>query len=226
MRALDIAAAAILLVVLLPVAIAIASVIKLDTPGSVLYRCRRVGRGGVDFEMLKFRKMRSDACGPLLTIADDPRLTRVGAILARTKLDELPQLWNVLRGQMSLVGPRPESPEFVAQYAEDYAAILSVRPGITGFSQLAYAKESEILDRTDRVGDYLTRVLPQKLRMDRLYAENRSLATNLRVLAWTAIAVFVRIDVAVHRETGTLGVRRRPATTSATIAAAAARGDR
>jgi lipopolysaccharide/colanic/teichoic acid biosynthesis glycosyltransferase len=176
--------------------------------------------------MLKFRKMRSDACGPLLTIADDPRLTRVGAILARTKLDELPQLWNVLRGQMSLVGPRPESPEFVAQYAEDYAAILSVRPGITGFSQLAYAKESEILDRTDRVGDYLTRVLPQKLRMDRLYAENRSLATNLRVLAWTAIAVFVRIDVAVHRETGTLGVRRRPATTSATIAAAAARGDR
>ena len=216
-RMLDIAVAVTLLALLLPVGLVIACAIKLDSPGSVLYRCRRVGRGGVPFQMLKFRKMRDDAAGPLLTLADDPRLTRIGHFLARSKLDELPQLWNVIRGEMSLVGSRPESPEFVVGHPADYAEILSVRPGITGLSQLAYAKESEILDRADRVGHYLARVLPQKLRMDRLYASHRSFALNLRILAWTAIAVFLRTDVAVNRETGALRVRRRP--TSEALAA-------
>ena len=217
MRMLDIVVAVTLLALLLPVGLVVACAIKLDSPGTVLYRCRRVGRGGVPFQMLKFRKMREDAAGPLLTLSDDPRLTRIGHFLARSKLDELPQLWNVIRGEMSLVGSRPESPEFVAERPKDYAEILSVRPGITGLSQLAYAKESEILDRADRVGHYLARVLPQKLRMDRLYASHRSFALNLRILAWTAIAVFLRTDVAVNRETGALRVRRRP--TSEALAA-------
>jgi lipopolysaccharide/colanic/teichoic acid biosynthesis glycosyltransferase len=214
-RLLDIGVASVLLAVLLPVWLVLACAIKIDSPGSVLYRCRRVGRGGAVFQMLKFRKMRADAIGPLLTLADDSRFTRIGRFLARSKLDELPQLWNVLRGEMSLVGSRPESPEFVERNPDDYAAILAVRPGITGLSQLAYAKESEILDQGDRVDDYLSRVLPQKVRMDRLYAEKRSFWLNLRILAWTAIAVLLRIDVAVNRATGALGVRRRPAPTSA-----------
>ena len=225
MRAVDLVVATMLLMLLLPVALLIAFAIKLDSRGPVLYRCRRIGRGGAEFAMLKFRKMRADASGPLLTIAHDPRLTRIGHVLARSKLDELPQLWNVLRGQMSLVGSRPESPEFVARHQEDYEAILSVRPGITGLSQLAYAKESEILDQADRVGHYLARVLPQKLRLDRVYAENRSLRMNVRILSWTALALFLRLDVAVNRRSGALGVRRRPRSEPAAVPAPATSGE-
>jgi lipopolysaccharide/colanic/teichoic acid biosynthesis glycosyltransferase len=209
-RLLDVAVAAALLVLAAPILLVLAVAIKLDSRGPVLYRCRRVGRSGREFEMLKFRKMRADAAGPLLTVAHDPRFTRLGRFLARSKLDELPQLWNVLRGEMSLVGPRPESPDFVRLRPDAYAWILSVRPGITGLSQLAYAKEAEILDRNDRVGDYLARVVPQKLRMDALYATRWSLWTNVRILAWTAVAVLARADVAVNRETGALRMRRRP----------------
>ena len=210
-RLLDVGVAAVLLTLLLPVWLVVACAIKVDSRGTVLYRCGRVGRNGVVFQMLKFRKMRADASGPLLTLPDDSRFTRIGRFLARSKLDELPQLWNVLLGEMSLVGSRPESPEFVVRHPDDYAAILAVRPGITGLSQLAYAKESEILDSGDCVEDYLSRVLPQKLRMDRLYAETRSFRANLRILVWTAVAVLLRADVAVNRKTGALGVRRRPA---------------
>jgi lipopolysaccharide/colanic/teichoic acid biosynthesis glycosyltransferase len=210
-RVVDVVVAVAVLVLALPLLVVTAVAVRLDSPGGALYRCRRVGRGGTEFEMLKFRKMRADATGPALTAADDARFTRLGSFLARSKLDELPQLWNVLKGQMSLVGPRPESPEFVALRAGEYRSILAVPPGITGFSQLAFARESEILDRNDRVADYLTRVLPQKLRMDALYASRRSLATNLRILLWTAITLFARADVAVNRQSGRLGVRRRRA---------------
>jgi lipopolysaccharide/colanic/teichoic acid biosynthesis glycosyltransferase len=212
-RLLDLVGAALLLAALAVVFLACALVIKLESAGPVLYRCRRVGRHGREFEMLKFRKMRADAAGPPLTSATDERFTRVGAWLARTKLDELPQLWNVLRGEMSLVGPRPEGPEFVAAKAAAFAPILTVKPGMTGYCQLAFAGESAVLDRDEperRVERYLEQILPQKLAMDALYARRQNLLLDLRILVWTVACVLLRREVAVHRETGGLSLRRRP----------------
>ena len=216
-RTLDLVVAVPVLVLLAPVFAAIAATIKLESPGGILYRCRRVGRGGRDLPMLKFRKMHEGARGPALVQEKDERFTRIGAFLARTKLDELPQLWNVLKGDMSLVGPRPEDPNFVEQHREDYEAILAVRPGITGLSQLAFARESQILDPSDRVGHYKSRILPQKMQMDRLYAGQRSFSMDLKILWWTLCAVVGRLEVAVHRDSGRLNRRApRPAAAQAT----------
>jgi lipopolysaccharide/colanic/teichoic acid biosynthesis glycosyltransferase len=157
--------------------------------------------------MLKFRKMRVDAEGPILTIAGDDRFTRIGRFLVATKFDEIPQLWNVLRGQMGLVGPRPEDPEMVALHRGSYAAILGVRPGITGLCQLAFAKEGAILDRDDRLRDYVERLLPQKMFIDGVYVTSHSFSMDLRILVWTVIAVASGRDVAVDRTTGRLSFR-------------------
>ena len=208
-RTLDLVVAVPMLVLLAPVFIVVAATIKLESPGGILYRSRRVGRGGRDLPMLKFRKMHEGARGPALVQEKDERFTRIGAFLAKTKLDELPQLWNVLKGDMSLVGPRPEDPSFVEQHRADYEAILAVRPGITGLSQLAFARESEVLDTGDRVGHYTSRILPQKMQMDRLYAERRSFSMDVKILWWTFCAVVGRLDVAVHRDSGRLN-RRAP----------------
>jgi lipopolysaccharide/colanic/teichoic acid biosynthesis glycosyltransferase len=208
-RALDIVVATAILLVAVPALLVIALAIILESPGPVFYRAERVGREGGRLRMLKFRKMRKDARGLPLTTEGDDRLTRVGAFLVKTRLDEVPQLWHVLRGEMSLVGPRPEDPLFVAARAGDFDEILSVRPGLTGFSQLAFADERRILSTTDPIADYLDRILPQKCELDRLYLEQASLATNLRILAWTLIAVVLRRPVAVDRANGALGLRRR-----------------
>jgi lipopolysaccharide/colanic/teichoic acid biosynthesis glycosyltransferase len=209
-RCSDATVALVLLALAAPLILVLAVAIRLDSRGPAFFRCRRVGLGGREFSMLKFRKMYDGARGTALTAADDARFTRLGRFLARTKLDEMPQLWNVLRGDMSLVGPRPEDPRFVWLRRPEFELILGVRPGITGLSQLAFARESEILDGQDRTGDYLRRILPQKLHLDRLYAERRSFALDARILAWTAAAVILRRDVAVHRTTGSLNTRRRP----------------
>jgi lipopolysaccharide/colanic/teichoic acid biosynthesis glycosyltransferase len=209
-RAVDIAVAAALLVVVIPLAVVIVVCIVAESAGPVLYRADRVGRGGMTMRMLKFRKMHRGATGLKLTARDDQRLTRVGAILARTKLDELPQLINVLRGEMSLVGPRPEVPVFVAARQSDYDEILLVRPGMTGLSQLAFAEETRILSVADPVGDYLGRILPQKCALDRLYVRRSGVRVDLAILAWTLVAVVMRHPVAVNRETGAVGLRRRP----------------
>jgi lipopolysaccharide/colanic/teichoic acid biosynthesis glycosyltransferase len=210
-RTFDIVVSALLLLVALPICLAVAIAIKLDSPGPVFYRAERVGFRGRRMAMLKFRKMRHDARGPALTAADDLRFTRVGAWLTRVKADELPQLWNVLRGDMSLIGPRPEDPRFVALHVEEFSDVLRVRPGITGLSQIAFAEESRILDDEDPTGHYLARILPQKLALDRLYATRYHLRIDLAILAWTAVAVLLRQQVAVHRQTGRMNVRRRPA---------------
>ena len=210
-RALDVAVAVIVLVAASPLLGLIALAVVLESPGSVLYRAERVGRRGRRLRLLKFRKMRADAAGLPLTIDGDSRLTRIGRLLARTRLDELPQIWQVLTGSMSLVGPRPEDPMFVAQRADDYAVILGVRPGLTGFSQLAFADEWHILSRSDPMADYIERLLPQKCALDRLYVQRASLATNLRVLIWTVVPIVLRHPVAVDRASGAIGLRRRPA---------------
>jgi lipopolysaccharide/colanic/teichoic acid biosynthesis glycosyltransferase len=210
-RALDIVFALAVLVLASPVLALVALVIVMESPGPIFYRARRVGRDGRNLRMLKFRKMRRDACGPPLTTCQDRRLTRVGRVLVSLRIDELPQLWHVLRGEMSLVGPRPEDPLFVAQRPDDYRTILTVRPGLSGLSQLAYADERRILCRPDPMTDYLEHVLPQKCTLDRLYVERRSLATNLRVIAWTLVETVLRRPVAVDRSTGAMRLRRRPA---------------
>lgn len=209
-RFLDVSAALALLLVFAPLFLVCAVAVKLESRGPVFYRCRRVGRHHAEFGMLKFRKMRDGAGGPRLTGGHDERFTRVGGILAKFKLDELPQLINVVRGEMSLVGPRPEDEVFVALAHSEFTQILEVRPGITGLSQLAFACESEILDRAaDRHESYVTRLLPQKIALDQLYAAERTLGMDVRVVFWTVVAVVMRRQVAVYRDSGRLGRRRR-----------------
>jgi lipopolysaccharide/colanic/teichoic acid biosynthesis glycosyltransferase len=219
-RLLDVLAAGVLLFLLSPLIAVVAIAIKLDSPGPVFYRCRRVGLGGRELSMLKFRKMHDDATGPALTVTRDARLTRTGRLLARLKIDELPQLWNVLKGEMSLVGPRPEDPSFVALRRDDFQVILLVRPGITGLSQLAFARESELLDPSNRLADYLERFLPQKIALDRLYVTRRTIWLDLNILVWTLAAVVLRRDVAVNRKSIKLTRRMRPAAELGTAPAA------
>jgi lipopolysaccharide/colanic/teichoic acid biosynthesis glycosyltransferase len=221
-RSFDIVLSVSLLILLAVPLTLIALAVKLDSPGPVFYRVRRVGFRGGMLTMLKFRKMHDDARGIPLTANADPRLTRVGRILARTRLDELPQLWDVLRGSMSIVGPRPEAPEFVALHADAYAHILSVRPGITGLSQLAFAEEHFILDQSDLIGDYVGRILPQKVGLDTLYARDYGCLMDVKVLIWTAVAMLAGKRVSVHRRTGGLTIRRRPRPVAAGIPVAAA----
>ena len=209
-RLLDLLLAGFALILLLPIFALAALAIKLESRGPVFYRCRRVGLGGREFAMLKFRKMRTDAAGAPLTAAEDERFTRIGRVLAKTKLDEIPQLWNVLTGGMSVVGPRPEDPIFVEMRQAEYEQILSVKPGITGLSQLAFAREMEILDEDDRIGDYVRRLMPQKMSLDGLYVTRRSLSMNLRIIWWTVVAIALRREVAVSRSTGEMNLRRRP----------------
>jgi lipopolysaccharide/colanic/teichoic acid biosynthesis glycosyltransferase len=208
-RTFDIAVSAAILLVTLPVILAISLVVRIESPGPVFYRARRVGRGGRPLQMLKFRKMHHNAKGAPLTMSEDDRFTRVGRLLAKTKLDELPQLWHVLNGEMSLIGPRPEDPSFVAERFDDYADILAVRPGVTGLSQIAFAEESAILSKDDPLEHYRTRIFPQKIRLDRMYAARPSLKMDLSILFWTCAAVLLRRQVAVHRESGQMNLRRR-----------------
>jgi lipopolysaccharide/colanic/teichoic acid biosynthesis glycosyltransferase len=225
-RAFDIVFAALVLLAVLPIFVIIAVAIKLDSRGPIFYRVRRAGYGSATLMMLKFRKMRDDATGSPLTGEHDPRLTRVGRFLTAARLDELPQFWDVLRGRMSVVGPRPEDPGFVALHPDEYAVIHAVRPGITGLSQLAYAEERRIVDDEDPITDYIRRILPQKLRLDQLYARTCSVRLDLAIIRWTIATILFGVPVAVNRSTGDMNVRRRrqrdAATAGGTLAAAPA----
>jgi lipopolysaccharide/colanic/teichoic acid biosynthesis glycosyltransferase len=222
-RVLDVLASSFLLVALLPVLVLVALAVKLTSRGALFFRSERVGLNGSELRMLKFRKMRDGARGPALTAKDDERFTRVGRLLAISKLDEVPQLWNVLKGEMSLVGPRPEDAAFVAARRDEYAEILTVKPGITGLCQLAFAKESEVLETEGTIDAYVGRLLPKKIELDLLYVRRRSIRLDLRILAWTAVAVLLRRNVAVHRSTARLSLRRRLKTDAVPAASAASR---
>lgn len=208
-RALDILLSALALLVLTPLIAVIALAVVLDSRGGPFYRAERVGFRGQRLRMLKFRKMPVGATGLPLTTDDDARLTRVGAFLAKYKLDEMPQFWHILKGEMSIVGPRPETLDFVRHHAREYDVILSVRPGLVGFSQLAFHEESRILDDDDPLAHYVEAILPQKVSLDVMYARGRTFATDLRVILWSLVSVLLRWPVAVHRGTGRLGLRRR-----------------
>jgi lipopolysaccharide/colanic/teichoic acid biosynthesis glycosyltransferase len=179
-----------LLLLALPM-LAVAAWIKLDSPGPVFFRQQRVGRHGVPFAIHKFRTMRHGAGGLALTVGDDARITRAGRWLRRTRLDELPQLLDVLAGDMSLVGPRPEVPRYVALYPPGLRErALAVRPGITDPASLAYIDEAALLAAAaDPEREYVERILPAKLQAAAAYAERATLASDIAVLARTARAL-------------------------------------
>lgn len=188
-RVFDIVIAGIGLLVLSPLLLAISIWIKVDSPGTVFFRQQRVGRRGVLFRIRKFRTMRVDAptLGPQITIGDDARITRAGRFLRRAKLDELPQLIDVLAGTMSLVGPRPEVPKYVAMYPSELRdKVLSVRPGITDPVSLHFVDESALLARAaDPEREYIEVLMPQKLAAAAAYAEHATLVSDLRVIGQT-----------------------------------------
>jgi lipopolysaccharide/colanic/teichoic acid biosynthesis glycosyltransferase len=193
-RALDLLISILGLLLLSPLLLLLALWIKLDSRGPVLYRGKRVGKDGRPFVMYKFRTMvlEAERTGPAVTYKDDPRITKAGRFLRRTKLDELPQFFNVLRGQMSLVGPRPEDPSYVAFYTPEQRLVLSVKPGITGRTQLQYRDEASLLDGEGVDEEYVTRLMPQKLKLDLEYVRTRSLLLDLRILWRTMTTLLFR----------------------------------
>ena len=200
-RALDVAVILLLLPVVVPMAALIALAIKLDSPGPVLYRASRIGRDGRPFAMFKFRKMRRDVAGSSLTLHADERFTPIGEFLAMTKLDELPQLLNVLRGEMRLVGPRPEVEEFVAAHPDAYDVIHTVTPGLTGPAQVQFASERHLLGAAEEpVTFYRDHLLPEKIAVDIDYARRRTLAGDVGILLRTAYVPIWRLLQARSRD--------------------------
>ena len=195
-RLFDMLGAAVGLVLLAPLLLGIALWIKLDSRGPVFFRQQRVGRFGAPFQIHKFRSMREDAplAGPQITVGADPRITRAGHFLRRTKLDELPQLLDVLAGSMSLVGPRPEVPRYVAMYPTEVRdKVLSVRPGITDPASIEYRDESTLLARAaDPERVYIEQVMPAKLRYAAEYVDHMSLINDLRLIGATLRSLFSR----------------------------------
>lgn len=193
-RAFDVVVCVLALPVLLVIGAAIALAVLLDSPGPILYRAPRIGRGGRPFSMLKFRTMRHGVPGPPLSTAEDERYTPLGRWLSRHRLDELPQIVNVLRGDMRLVGPRPEVEDFVSEHPDAYARIHSVLPGLTGPAQLAYAGEGELLAGVpDRIAAYRESILPGKIEIDLAYVERSSLRGDVGVLCRTAVIPLARL---------------------------------
>jgi lipopolysaccharide/colanic/teichoic acid biosynthesis glycosyltransferase len=181
------------LVLLSPFLLPVAILIKLDSPGPVLFRQQRIGKGFRPFFICKFRTMLQDPCGPgrLITIGDDPRITRVGRWLRKTKIDELPQLFNVLKGEMSFVGPRPEVPKYVQVFHRDYEDILRVRPGITDLASLKYRDEASLLQKAENPEEeYVSHVLPDKIKLAKDYVQRSSLLFDVGLILKTMFKVF------------------------------------
>lgn len=186
-RGFDILCALVGLLLLAPLLATIAAWIRLSSPGPVIYYATRVGRNGKLFHLYKFRTMRQDAdrTGPGITRSDDDRITPVGRLLRKSKLDELPQLLNVLKGEMSLVGPRPEDPRYVAHYTPHERVVLSVRPGVTSLASIRYRNEESLLQGENWEDFYLQHVMRDKLRVDSRYIEKWSFSLDLRILFFT-----------------------------------------
>jgi lipopolysaccharide/colanic/teichoic acid biosynthesis glycosyltransferase len=192
-RLFDICASGVGLMILLPLFLAVSVAVRLDSRGPIFFRQERVGRYGKPFRIHKFRTMVVDAeaRGMQITVGADSRVTRVGMFLRRYKLDELPQLIDVLLGKMSLVGPRPEVPRYVACYPDDVRdLVLSVRPGITDRASIEFKDENEILGRADNPQHaYVEQVLPIKLRYYVDYVRNRSFLGDIKIIFFTLAAI-------------------------------------
>ena len=207
-RGCDVVLASMGLVFLSPLFLISAVLIKLESPGPVLFRQIRVGKGFRNFTLFKFRTMRvAESSGYELTCGNDERITRFGTLLRRTKFDETPQLWNILRGEMSIVGPRPQTPALVESMRDHYAAILCIRPGMTDLASIRFRGESEVLGNVDDPVDYYFRIImPEKMDLQQHYLQRQSLTFDLWII-WCTARVFLgskrtrrRIDVAVMRK--------------------------
>jgi lipopolysaccharide/colanic/teichoic acid biosynthesis glycosyltransferase len=222
-RAFDLAITALLLPLIVPIALLVAVAVAVDSPGPILYRSPRVGRDGRRFEMLKFRTMRHGVSGPSVSTEGDSRYTPFGRLLATMRLDELPQAWNVLRGQMRLVGPRPEVESYVLDQPDAYRRILAVPPGLTGPTQLEFADEGRRLAAAaDPDLAYRRELLPRKVALDMRYVAGASVSGDLRTVART-FRVPIRQLVRAVEETGQTDARTRlSAARPAMLASAAA----
>ncbi|MCE5303105.1 MAG: sugar transferase [Planctomycetaceae bacterium] len=184
-RLFDVVAAGMGLILISPFMMVAAIAVRWSSPGPVFFRQERMGRGGKPFFIMKFRTMVQDSpkLGGQITVGDDPRITKVGRLLRKTKLDELPQLLNVLKGDMSMVGPRPEVRKYVEMFADDYREILRVRPGVTDLASLKYRDESTVLAQAaDPDQEYIRRVLPEKIQYAREYIRRRSFWLDMKII--------------------------------------------
>ncbi|MCB9169450.1 MAG: sugar transferase [Flavobacteriales bacterium] len=191
-RLFDILFALVLIGLLWPVFLLLALAVLMTSPGGAFFGQWRVGRNGRQFRLFKFRSMRpgSEAAGQITIGSKDPRITAVGRFLRRTKLDELPQLWNVLIGDMSVVGPRPEVPRYVELYTDEQRRVLRVRPGLTGPASLEYIDENELLAHSDDPERmYREEILPAKLRRDMHYVDHMTILGDLRIIGATIVRI-------------------------------------
>jgi lipopolysaccharide/colanic/teichoic acid biosynthesis glycosyltransferase len=190
-RGFDMVLSGVALLLLWPLLLVVALLVRLDSPGSSLFRQIRVGKSFQPFQLLKFRSMTHGNCGPQITCGMDPRITRAGTLLRAFKLDELPQLWNVLCGDMSFVGPRPEVPSFVGRFRADYEELLSVRPGITDPASIRYRSEAEILGRIhDPINYYMDVILPEKIEISKGYVRTATLGKDVVLIFQTLRVLF------------------------------------
>lgn len=192
-RLLDIIFSLLGVIILSPFFILLSLWVKLDSKGTVFYRQKRIGRGGEEFSLLKFRSMHVDADKKgLLTVGGrDPRITRSGYILRKFKLDELPQLFNVLAGDMSVVGPRPEVKKYVDLYNDEQRKVLSVRPGITDMASIEFSNENEILEKqADPEQYYIDHIMPEKIRLNQQYIQSPTVGNYFRIILLTAKKIF------------------------------------
>ena len=218
-RIFDVVLAALVLVPALILGFLTAIAVFVDSPGPILYRSRRIGRNGVPFWMFKFRTMRHLAGGSLISSKMDQRFTPVGRFLALTRLDELPQLWNVARGEMRMVGPRPELEEFVREQSESYERILTVPPGLTGPTQLVFADEGALLASSeDREELYRREILPAKVRLDLAYVEHHSVRGDISCVLRTCLLPAVKTGYRIAARMGAGPSERALAVKVATLA--------
>jgi lipopolysaccharide/colanic/teichoic acid biosynthesis glycosyltransferase len=192
-RALDIVLSIIGLLILLPFFPFVAILIKIDSGGPIFFRQERMGKDFCLFTIYKFRTMtaNADKKGTLITAGGDNRITRVGGFLRRYKIDELPQLYNVLKGDMSFVGPRPEVSKYVQLFETEYRKLLTVRPGITDLASLRYSNEEAILGKSKALEEvYISTILPEKIKLSSHYVDSHSLMTDLKLILLTVLKAF------------------------------------
>lgn len=187
-RLFDLVISLILLIFFIPLFFFLGLLVVIDSPGPILYMQKRVGKGGTGFNLYKFRSMfvESDKKG-LITVSDrDPRITRSGYLMRKYKLDELPQLFNVIMGQMSLVGPRPEVMKYVSLYTCEQKEILAIKPGITDYASIIFRNENEILSQQSNPEEYyISNILPYKVNLNKIFVRNRNLSEYFTVLVFT-----------------------------------------
>ena len=198
-RTFDIIASSIGLILLSPLFMLISIAIKLESKGGIFYLQKRVGLNGREFDLIKFRSMyeNSDKKG-LLTIGNDNRITKVGKFIRKYKLDELPQLINVLKGEMSIVGPRPEVKKYVELYTNEQKKVLTVKPGITEYASIEYRNENELLAKSQYPEKtYIEEIMPKKLQLNLQYIERKGIITDLKIILLTLEKIFIKPDKSV-----------------------------